>query len=120
MEAGASSIRHLWLDSWGFQGISAYCASKGGIIQLTKTAALEYAKQKIRVNAIALGVIRTPMVDRFTKGLPEAEKAFVQMEPVGRLGEPEDVAAAALFLASDESAFVTGHVLVVDGAFVAQ
>lgn len=104
----------------GFQGISGYCASKGGIVQLTKTAALEYAKQKVRVNAIAPGVIRTPMVERFTKGKQDLENVLVQTEPVGRLGEPNEIAAAALFLASDESSFITGHILVVDGGFVAQ
>lgn len=104
----------------GFQGSSAYCASKGGIIQLTKTAALEYAAHKIRVNAIAPGIINTPMIERVTSVQPEMEKALLQMEPIGRLGKPEEIAAAALFLASDESSFVTGDVLVVDGGSVAQ
>lgn len=104
----------------GFPAMSAYCASKGGIVQLTKTVALEYAKQRIRVNAIAPGVIRTPMVERFTGGQPEMEKALVQSEPIGRLGDPEEIAAVALFLASDESSFVTGHILAADGGFVAQ
>jgi NAD(P)-dependent dehydrogenase (short-subunit alcohol dehydrogenase family) len=104
----------------GSPGASAYCASKGGVVQLTKTAALEYAKQKIRVNAIAPGVIHTPMIERLTEGQPEMGKALLQMEPVGRLGEPEEIAAAALFLASDESSFITGHIMVVDGAFIAQ
>ncbi len=104
----------------GFPALSAYCASKGGIIQLTKVAALEYAKQKIRVNAIAPGVIRTPMVDRLIRGQPEMEKALLQTEPVGRMGEPDEIATVALFLASDESSFVTGHILAADGGFVAQ
>lgn len=104
----------------GFQSSSAYCASKGGIIQLTKAAALEYAKNKIRVNAIAPGIIRTPMIERAFHGDPEMEKSMLQLEPIGRFGEPEEIASAALFLASDESSFVTGHVLAVDGAFVAQ
>jgi len=104
----------------GFAGLSAYNATKGGIIQLTKTAALEYAKQNIRVNCIAPGVIETPMVDRFLKGQPEARAAFVQLEPVGRFGKPEEIAKAALFLASDDSSFVTGTVLVVDGGLTAQ
>jgi len=104
----------------GFAGLSAYNATKGGIIQLTKTAALEYAKQNIRVNCIAPGVIETPMVDRFLKGQPEAKAAFVQIEPVGRFGKPEEIAKAALFLASDDSSFVTGTVLVVDGGLTAQ
>ncbi len=102
-----------------FAGLSAYNASKGGIIQLTKTAAIEYAKQNIRVNCIAPGVIQTAMVDRFVKGQPEARSAFVQLEPVGRFGTPEEIAKAALFLASDDSSFITGIVLVVDGGLTA-
>ena len=104
----------------GFAGLSAYNATKGGIIQLTKTAALEYAKQNIRVNCIAPGVIETPMVERALKGQPEAKAAFIQIEPVGRFGKPEEIAKAALFLASDDSSFVTGTVLTVDGGLTAQ
>ncbi len=103
----------------GFQGMPAYCASKGGMIQLTKAAALEYAKQNIRVNVICPGVIATPMVDRFLGGSEETRKAFEALEPVGRFGEPEDVARLALFLASDDSAFCTGAPFIVDGGFVA-
>jgi len=103
----------------GFQGMPAYCASKGGIIQLTKVAALEYAKQNIRVNVICPGVISTPMVDRFLGGSEETRKAFEALEPVGHFGEPEDVARLALFLASDDSAFCTGAPFIVDGGFVA-
>lgn len=104
----------------GFPGIPAYCASKGGVVQLTKTAALEYATQGIRVNAICPGVIWTPMVERFTAGNAELEAAFRATEPVGRFGTPEEVAAMALYLASDESSFVTGAALPVDGGFIAR
>jgi NAD(P)-dependent dehydrogenase (short-subunit alcohol dehydrogenase family) len=104
----------------GFPGIPAYCASKGGVIQLTKTAAIEYATQNIRVNAICPGVIWTPMVQRFTAGSAAAEAAFRATEPVGRFGTPEEIAAMALFLASNESSFVTGAALPVDGGFVAR
>jgi len=104
----------------GFAGLSAYNATKGGIIQLTKTAALEYAKQNIRVNCIAPGVIETAMVDRTLKAHPEAKAAFVQIEPVGRFGKPEEVAKAALYLASEDSSFTTGTVLIVDGGLTAQ
>ena len=104
----------------GFPGIPAYCASKGGVIQLTKTAALEYATQGIRVNAICPGVIWTPMVARLTGDSAEARAQFAQLEPVGRMGQPEEVAALALFLAGDESSFVTGAALPVDGGFVAR
>lgn len=104
----------------GFTGIPAYCASKGGIIQLTKTAALEYAKNKIRINAVCPGVIKTPMVDRFTGGTAEAEAAFAAGEPVGRMGRPEEIASAVVWLCSDGASFVTGHPMVVDGGWVAQ
>lgn len=103
----------------GFPGIPAYCASKGGIIQLTKTAALEYAKQNIRVNVVCPGVIWTPMVERATGGTEEGRRQFEALEPVGRFGQPEDIARMVLFLASDESAFCTGAPFIVDGGFVA-
>ena len=103
----------------GFAGIPAYCASKRGVIQLTKAAALEYAKQGIRVNVICPGVIWTPMVERFTAQSDETRKALESLEPVGRFGTPEEVARLALFLASDDSAFCTGAPFIVDGGFVA-
>ncbi len=104
----------------GFQGMPAYCASKGGIIQLTKVAALEYAKDGIRVNAVCPGVIRTPMVERVTGGKPEAEAQFTAMEPMGRMGAPEEIAESVVWLCSDAASFVTGHPMVVDGGLVAQ
>ena len=104
----------------GFPGIVAYTASKGGVIQMTKTTALEYATQNVRVNAICPGVIWTPMVERFTGGSAEGREQFAQVEPVKRMGTPEEIAAMALFLASDESSFVTGTALPVDGGYVAQ
>ena len=104
----------------GFAGIPAYCAAKGGVIQLTKCAAMEYAKQGIRVNVICPGVIWTPMVERATGGhAPKAEAAFKAMEPVGRFGTAEEIARMALFLASDDSSFCTGAPFIVDGGFVA-
>ena len=103
----------------GFANLPAYCASKGGIVQLTKTAALEYAQQKIRVNALCPGVIDTPMVDRITGGNAETESQFTALEPVGRLGTPEEMAEAAVWLCSDAASFVTGHPLAADGGFVA-
>jgi NAD(P)-dependent dehydrogenase (short-subunit alcohol dehydrogenase family) len=104
----------------GFPGIPAYCASKGGVIQLTKTAALEYATQGIRVNATCPGVIRTPMIDRFLGGSAEAEAEFVALEPVERMGTPEEVAEAVVWLCSDAASFVTGHAMPVDGGLVAR
>ena len=92
---------------------------RGWWLQLTKTAALEYATQNIRVNAICPGVIWTPMVERFISSDPEKRKAFENLEPVRRFGTPEEVAQVALFLASSDSSFCTGALFIVDGGFVA-
>lgn len=104
----------------GFRDMPAYCASKGGIIALTRGAALEYAARGIRINAVCPGVIRTPMVDRVTGGKPEAEAPFVVLEPVGRMGTPEEVADVVVWLCSDKASFVTGHPMVVDGGLISQ
>jgi len=104
----------------GFPGIPAYVASKHGVIGLTKTAALEFAKSKIRVNAVCPGVIQTPMIDRFVHGEAQIQQQLVSGEPVGRVGSPEEVASAVLWLCSEGASFVTGHSLVVDGGWVAQ
>lgn len=104
----------------GFPNSPAYVASKHGVVGLTKTAALEYAKQGIRINAVCPGIIRTPMIDRFTGKNKEVEKQFESMEPVGRMGEPEEVANLAIWLCSDESSFVTGQAIAVDGGWVTQ
>jgi NAD(P)-dependent dehydrogenase (short-subunit alcohol dehydrogenase family) len=104
----------------GFAGLPAYVASKHGVIGLTKTSALECAKSGIRVNAVCPGVIKTPMIDRLTGNKKEAEDQFTALEPVGRLGLPEEIAGAVIWLCSDEASFVTGHAMAVDGGFVAQ
>lgn len=104
----------------GFPNLPAYVATKHGITGLTKTAALENAKEGIRVNAVCPGVIKTPMVDRFTGKDKVAEKQFADQEPIGRMGEPEEVASAILWLCSDAASFVTGHIMAVDGGWVAQ
>lgn len=104
----------------GFQNIPAYVASKHGVIGLTKNAALEYAKLGIRVNVVCPGVIKTPMIDRFTGKDKQVEKQFESMEPVGRLGQPEEVAEAVIWLCSDASSFITGDSIPVDGGWVAQ
>ena len=104
----------------GFTNIAAYVASKHGIVGLTKTAALEYAEQGIRVNAVCPGVIDTAMVERFTGHQEEALEAMIAMEPVHRLGRPEEIADAVVWLCSDRSSFVTGQAIAVDGGFVAR
>jgi len=102
------------------QGMSAYVASKHGVIGLTKTAALEYAKQGIRVNSVCPGLIQTPMVERLTNQTPQLGEALVAAEPVGRTGKPEEIGEAVAWLCSDAASFVTGHSMSVDGGYVAQ
>jgi NAD(P)-dependent dehydrogenase (short-subunit alcohol dehydrogenase family) len=99
---------------------SAYAASKHGVVGLTKTAALEYAKQGIRVNCVRPGVIRTPMMERMLTRTPELEQQYMAAEPIGRLGLPEEVAESVVWLCSDAASFVTGHTMTVDGGFVVQ
>lgn len=100
----------------GFDQIGPYCASKGGIIALTREMALEYAPKKINVNCIAPGVIKTAMTKDMLND-PATVKGFAASTPYPRLGESEDIALAAVYLASDESDFVTGEILVVDGGW---
>jgi NAD(P)-dependent dehydrogenase (short-subunit alcohol dehydrogenase family) len=104
----------------GFKGIPAYTASKHGVIGLTRTAALEYAMSNIRVNAVCPGVIQTPMIDRFVHGEVQIRKQLVEGEPIGRIGKPEEIAEAVLWLCSEAASFVTGHALAVDGGWLAQ
>ncbi|HTR29961.1 MAG TPA: SDR family oxidoreductase [Puia sp.] len=103
----------------GFAGLPAYVASKHGVVGLTKTAALENAKQGIRINAVCPGVIRTAMIDRITGKDKVVEQQFTNMEPVGRFGEPAEVAEAVVWLCSDAASFVTGHAMAVDGGWIA-
>lgn len=104
-----------------FQNDAAYCASKGGLLMLTKQMALDYAHYKIRVNCICPGFIITSQLEHYLNQHddPEAVRKEVEsLHPIGRLGTPEDIAYAALYLASDESSFVTGTSLVVDGGLL--
>lgn len=105
--------------SIGFPGAGLYTASKHAVIGLTRTAALEYSKQGIRVNTVSPAAIQTDMFDRFT-GTDEAKKGLASMHPIGRVGTSDEIADAVLWLSSPRSSFVTGHDLLVDGGFTAQ
>jgi NAD(P)-dependent dehydrogenase (short-subunit alcohol dehydrogenase family) len=104
----------------GAGGLSAYVAAKHGVVGLTRSAAIDYAKAGIRVNAVCPGLVDTPMVDRLCAELPTLRDALIAMKPLGRLGRPEEVAEAVVWLCSDATSFVTGHALAVDGGYVAQ
>jgi NAD(P)-dependent dehydrogenase (short-subunit alcohol dehydrogenase family) len=101
-------------------GNSAYVASKHGIVGLTKAVALEYAGQGIRVNAVCPAIIRTPMSERLLGGDPERERQIAALQPIGRIGTPEEVAAAVVWLCSDAASYITGHALPIDGGLVAK
>jgi NAD(P)-dependent dehydrogenase (short-subunit alcohol dehydrogenase family) len=108
----------------GAPDLPAYHASKGAVRLMTKTDALIYASDKIRVNSIHPGYIWTPLVEALGKEAPEGLEAFRKnldmLHPIGHVGEPMDIAYGALYLASDESNFVTGSELVIDGGYTAQ
>jgi NAD(P)-dependent dehydrogenase (short-subunit alcohol dehydrogenase family) len=104
----------------GFSSYGAYAASKHGVIGLTKTAALEYARKGIRINAVCPAFTRTAMVERIFEQKPELEERLVKAIPIGRLGTPEEIADAVIYLCGDTSAFMTGHALVLDGGLTAQ
>jgi NAD(P)-dependent dehydrogenase (short-subunit alcohol dehydrogenase family) len=125
-EAGGGSIVNL-SSIYGLisaPDVPAYHASKGAVTLMTKTDALLYAKDKIRVNSVHPGYIWTPMVEGLGKDFPEGMKAFRQqiaaLHPLGHVGEPNDIAYGILYLASEESKFVTGSELVIDGGYTAQ
>ncbi len=99
----------------GFKGGAAYVAAKHGVVGLTKAAALDYAASNIRINAVCPGIIDTPMMDRFSGGTPEGRQAVIAQEPVGRMGRPEEIGAALVWLCSDAASFVVGHAMVIDG-----
>jgi len=104
----------------GFPNYAAYTASKHGVVGLTKTAALEYARAGLRVNALCPAYTRTPMLERVVKAKPGLEEKLLDRVPLRRLGTPEEIAAAAIYLCSESAAFITGHALVMDGGIVAE
>jgi len=104
----------------GFPGHAAYTASKHGVIGLTKTAAIDYAKAGIRVNAICPAYTRTPMVTRMLEQTPDLEAKLISRVPLRRLGTAEEIAQAVIYLFSDSASFITGHSLVMDGGIVAE
>ncbi|MBI3515295.1 MAG: SDR family oxidoreductase [Proteobacteria bacterium] len=119
---GASIINMASVSS-SIKGVPnrfVYGTTKAGVIGLTKSVAADFVKQGIRCNAICPGTVQTPSLDQRIAaqgGTPEARKAFVERQPLGRLGSPEEIAALAVYLASDESAFTTGTASIIDGGF---
>jgi NAD(P)-dependent dehydrogenase (short-subunit alcohol dehydrogenase family) len=104
----------------GVKGSPAYSAAKHGVIGLTRSAVLDYAAQNIRINAVCPGFIDTPMLSRFTGDTDEGHAKMIAEEPVGRIGKPEEIAAAVVWLCSDAAAFVVGHAMVIDGGQTVQ
>lgn len=104
----------------GFAGLPVYCASKGGVVALTRTAAIEYAEQSIRVNAVCPGAVQTEMIDRITGEDEAVRKQFREMHPMNRLGTPEEIADTVVWLCSKGAGFITGQALPVDGGMVAR
>jgi NAD(P)-dependent dehydrogenase (short-subunit alcohol dehydrogenase family) len=102
----------------GFPGLPAYVASKHGVVGLTRAAAMEYAGQGVRINAICPGSTRTPMLEGFIGGDEQVERMLTRPIPVGRLGRPEEIAEAVVWLCSDTASFVVGHALAVDGGTI--
>jgi NAD(P)-dependent dehydrogenase (short-subunit alcohol dehydrogenase family) len=120
LEAGGGVIVNIAsvLGQVGFKNSSAYVAAKHGVVGLTRNAALEYRAQKIRVNAVGPGFIRTPLVEKSMS--PDAMKALESLHAVGRLGESAEVAELVTWLSSDKASFVTGAYYAVDGGYLAQ
>ena len=104
----------------GVGGVEIYAASKHAVLGLTKSAAMEFAKSGIRINAVCPGAIKTAMFERLTSGATEVVDLFKAAHPIGRMGEPEEIASAVLWLCSVGASFMTGQTITVDGGFTAQ
>lgn len=104
----------------GLPNISAYVASKHGVVGLTRTAALEYARHNIRVNAVCPGAIETPMLERYMAAVEGGRDTMVEIEPMGRIGRPEEIASAVLWLCCGEASFTTGQAIAIDGGWTAK
>ncbi|MGH9672979.1 MAG: SDR family oxidoreductase, partial [Bryobacteraceae bacterium] len=118
---GAGSIINIasMTSFVSFNEVTAYAASKSGVVMLTKSLASEWAKHKVRVNAIAPGVFRTPLNTK-ALDIPERLAAIIGRTPMGRVGKVEELAGIAIYLASEASSFVTGQIIAVDGGFLAK
>jgi NAD(P)-dependent dehydrogenase (short-subunit alcohol dehydrogenase family) len=116
---GGAIVNMSSVAGWiGSAGAATYCASKHGVIGLTKSAALETAKQGIRVNAVCPAVIETPMGERIF-GAPDMKKYAIGLHPIGRFGTPMEIAESVLWMCSDRASFMTGQSLILDGGFLA-
>lgn len=123
LEQGSGSVINIAsvASFIGFPRDSAYCASKGAVLMLTRQAAIDFSRMGVRINTICPGFIETPMLTQYCDAHPDPDAALaevVAMHPIGRLGTPDDVASAAVFFASDESSWVTGASLAVDGGLL--
>src|SRR5262249_37557839 len=101
-------------------GSAAYCAAKAGLVNLAQTMALDHAAQNIRVNTLSPGAIWTERLMAYNASLEEANRKLAPKHPIGRIGKPEEIAAAAAFLMSDDSSFMTGSDMLVDGGYAAR
>jgi NAD(P)-dependent dehydrogenase (short-subunit alcohol dehydrogenase family) len=121
-EAGGGAIANTSSGAGliGFPGMANYVAAKHGVLGLTKTAALECATSGIRINAICPGTARSRMVEDWIGGDPAQEAMVAGLHPIGRIAEPEEIAAAAIWLCSDAASFVLGHAMTVDGGYTIQ
>ena len=122
LEQGGGVIVNTASDAGlvGVRGLSAYAAAKHGVVGLTKTAALEYAKSNIRVISVCPGYVETPILDLGKQHVPGFLERALQDEPIGRLGRPEEIGEAVAWLCSDAASFVTGVAIPVDGGMVAR